>query len=119
MDDVRWEAGFAHDAVDEPVGGDGGGGGLPDDDVAHEGGCGGEVAADGGEVEGGDGVDEAFEGTVFETASGRGSVFRLRGREVEVIVLPDILRVEHGLLTVELLGVFHVESGLSVSHLLL
>lgn len=67
LDDVGGEAGFKEDTVDEVVGSDGRRGGFPDDDVAHEGGRAREVAAYGGEVEGGNGVDEAFERSIFDT----------------------------------------------------
>jgi len=56
--------------VHEVVRQNGRGGWLPYDYVAHE--CGGraQVACDGGEVEGRDGVDEAFEGAVLNAAVG-------------------------------------------------
>lgn len=70
LDDVGGKAGLEEDLLNEVVAVNGIGGGFPDDNVAHERGGGGEVAADGGEVEGRDGIDEAFEGAVFNAAIG-------------------------------------------------
>ena len=50
--------------IEVPVAERGRGRGLPDHGVAHQRGRGGQVPADGGEVERRDGVDEAFEGPV-------------------------------------------------------
>ena len=74
LNDIGGKAGFHEDLVDEVVGGDGGGGGFPNDDVAHQGGSGREVASDGGEVEGGDGVDETFQWSVFNSVPDTGRV---------------------------------------------
>ncbi len=63
---------------------------LPHHDVAHQRRRGGQVAADGGEVERGDRVDEALERTV-------------------VRAVPDALAVGHRLLAVDLAGEVHVE----------
>lgn len=68
LDDIRGKAGFEEDLLDEVVAVDGVGRGFPDDNVAHECWGRGEVAADCGEVEGRDGIDEAFEGAVFNAA---------------------------------------------------
>lgn len=68
LDHAGREAGLRQDGEGQVVGGHGEGGGFPEHDVAHEDGRAGEVGADGGEVEGGDGVYEAFEGAVFDAA---------------------------------------------------
>ena len=60
LDDGGREAGFQQNLVDDVVGIGGCWRGFPDDDVAYESGCTGEVAADSGKVEGRDGKDEAF-----------------------------------------------------------
>ena len=60
LNDVCGQAGFEEDGVEDVVRGDGGWGWFPDDDVAHESGRTWEIAGDGGEVERGNGVDEAF-----------------------------------------------------------
>ena len=64
VDHTVGQTGLLVDFHQEVVGEHGGGGGLPDADIAHEHGAEAEVAGDGGEVEGGDGEDEAFHGTI-------------------------------------------------------
>ena len=68
LNHVCGQAGLEQDAVEERVREDCVRGGLPDDDVAEQGGQAGQVAGDGGEVEGRDGVDETFERAVFQAA---------------------------------------------------
>ena len=60
LNDVWWEPGLEEDLVDEVVGCDGARGGFPDHDVTHESWGTRQITADGGEVEGADGVHEAF-----------------------------------------------------------
>ena len=91
LDHGGGEPGFEEDTVDDGVGGDSAGGRFPNHDVAHQGRGAGEVAAYSGEVEGGDGVHEAFQRTVLDT-------------------IPDAGRVVDGLLGVEVLCVLHVEA---------
>ena len=69
LDDIAGETGFDEDLVHEVVGGNGRGRGLPDHHVTHQGRGRCEVTANGREVEGADGVDEAFQGTVFHAAT--------------------------------------------------
>ena len=52
LNDVAGKPGFKQDVVKDVVGGDGGGRGFPDYDVAHKGRGAGEIATNGGEVEG-------------------------------------------------------------------
>lgn len=74
----------------QKVGVDGGGGRLPDTDVAHDGGGKDEVSSDSGKVEGGDGEDETFEGPVLGSAAQAGKIGvsrAIRGRaDVDHIV---------------------------------
>ena len=65
LDDVWGKTGFYQDFIDKVVGGDGGGRRFPDNDVAHQGRSSRKVTGDGGEVEGGDGVDETLQRPVF------------------------------------------------------
>lgn len=58
----------------QKVGVDGGGGRLPDADVAHDGGRKDEVSTDSGKVEGGNGEDETFEGPVLGSAVRTGKI---------------------------------------------
>jgi hypothetical protein len=60
--------------VGQKVGVDGGGGRLPDADVAHDGGGKDEVSSDSGKVEGGDSEDETFEGPVLGSAARTGKI---------------------------------------------
>ena len=61
VDDAVGQARFLEELHEVVVRQDRGGGGLPDHGVAHDGGRRGEVGADGREVEGRHGEDEAFE----------------------------------------------------------
>ncbi len=72
VDDAVREAGLLVDLHQVVVGEDGGGGRLPDDGVAHEGGRRGQVGGDGREVEGRDREDEAFQGPVVHPVPGVG-----------------------------------------------
>ena len=82
-------------------------GGLPHRHIAHDGRGGGQVAADGGEVEGGDGADKAIQGPVVlpvpdAVHAGRLLLEDLLGpphaEAQEVRKLRDVdLRLEHGL----------------------
>ena len=60
LDDGGREACFQQNLVDNVVGIGGCRRGLPDDDIAHQSGCTGEVAANSGKIEGRDRKDEAF-----------------------------------------------------------
>lgn len=91
LNDVLGQTGLEQDLVDEPVGGNGEVTGLPNHDVAHEGGGTRQVAGNGREVEGAHGVDETLEGAVLET-------------------VPQAGRIVFGLLREELLGVVDVEA---------
>jgi hypothetical protein len=62
LDDGWGKTSLEQDLVDEEVGVGGHGRGLPDTDIADDDGSADKVTADSGEVEGGDGEDEAFEG---------------------------------------------------------
>ena len=65
LDDGGREAGFQQDLVDDVVGIGSCWRGFPDDDVAYESGCTGEVAANSGKVEGRYGKYEAFQRAVL------------------------------------------------------
>lgn len=91
LDHVLGQARLEKDVVDQPVGRNGKVTGLPDHHVAHEGRSTGQVAGNGREVEGADGIDEALERAVLEA-------------------VPHAGRVVLGLLAVQLLGVLHVEA---------
>lgn len=67
--DVLGQSCFQEDLVNQPVGRDGGGGRLPDDNITHQSRGAGQITTDGSEVEGADGIDETFEGTVFNAAA--------------------------------------------------
>jgi hypothetical protein len=69
LDDAGGQTGLEQDLVGQVVGVGGSGRGLPDDDVAHDGGGKDEVSSDGGKVEGGDGEDESFEGPILGSAA--------------------------------------------------
>lgn len=83
LDHVLGQAGLDQDLVQQPVGGNGRVGRLPDNDVAEQGGGARQVSGNGGEVEGRDGVDEALERTVLDAVpDARGVVGRLLGVEL-------------------------------------
>ena len=69
VDDAVGQPGLAQDLEHEPVGEDRRLRRLPDDRVAHQRGRRREVAADGGEVERRDGVDEALEAALLEAVA--------------------------------------------------
>ena len=89
------------------VGQHGGAGGLPNGDIAHDGGGGGQVSADGGEVEGRDGADKAIQGAVIlavpDPVHAEGLVLEdlLGGPDAEAEEVGQLgnvdLRLEHGL----------------------
>ena len=72
-----------------------GGGRLPDDRVAHQRGCGREVAADRGEVERRDGVDEAFDRPVLHLVPDAGAADRLLAVELLREVRVEAPEVDH------------------------
>ncbi len=63
----------------------GGGGGLPDYGIAHQGGRHAQVRSDGGEIERGEGEYESFEGTVFHTVDLSGGVLGLESVDLRGI----------------------------------
>lgn len=69
LNDILGKTGLKENLVNQPVGGDGGGRGLPDDNVAHQSRSSSKVTADGSEVEGTDGIDEALQRAVFHAAT--------------------------------------------------
>lgn len=69
LDNVGWEAGFEEDLMKEIIAVDGRRRRFPDDHITHEGWRSCEIAPDGSEIEGGDGVDKPLKSTVFDTAS--------------------------------------------------
>lgn len=91
MNYTRGQASFQQDLVDQVIGVDGGGGRLPDTNVANNDGRKDQVSTDSGEVERRDGQNETLE------RSELGSV-------------PDSLRVSGRLLGVEFLDVLDAES---------
>ena len=72
VDDAVGQAGLLVYLHQQIVGEHGGGGGLPDAGVAHEGGRHAEVGGDGGEVERRDGKHEAFQRTVGDVVQRAG-----------------------------------------------
>ncbi len=89
VDDARRETGRLQQPHGEVRGEALGGRGLPHDRVAHQGGGGGEVAGDGGEVEGRDRVDEALQRPVVHPVPHAGGAAGLLGEDV-----PAVLDVE-------------------------
>lgn len=69
LDDIRWQASFEEDVVNEPIRGHGAGRRLPKYDVAHECGCCWEIPRDGCEVERCDCVYESFQWSVLNATS--------------------------------------------------
>lgn len=74
LNDTLGKASLEKDLVKEVVGGHGRRRRLPDDNVTHQGRGAGQVTTDGGEVEGGNGVDETLERTVLDTVPDTGGV---------------------------------------------
>ena len=85
VDDPVRETSVAEDLVDQIVGEDRCVAWLPHADVAHHTGGVGEVAGDGGEVERGDGGDEALEGAVAEQVESGGGVLADRLVAVQLL----------------------------------
>ena len=92
LHDVLGEAGLEQDLVEEGAGVDVGGRGLPEHDVAHQDRAGQQGASEGSEVEGGDGVDEAFQGAILHAAAKVNSVLyhRYTGMYLHI---PSVVRV--------------------------
>lgn len=106
--DIWRETGFEENLVEEPVGGHGGRGRFPNNNIAHQCGCTWQVPCDGGKVEWGDCIDEAFKWPIFDAA---GIVLVQRTDKMRKHdILPDSRRIVNGLLSVQLLCVLHVES---------
>lgn len=90
LDDAGRQTGLKQDLVEQPVGGHGGRGRFPDNNITHQCGSAREVAGDGGEVEGSDGIDETLERAVLNA-------------------VPNTWSVVHGLGSEGFLGVLDVE----------
>jgi hypothetical protein len=69
LDDIFGQTGLQKDLVNQPVGRDGSGRRLPDNNVTHQSRGASQITTDGSEIERADGVDETFEGTVFNAAA--------------------------------------------------
>lgn len=67
LNDVGGQTSLQEDVVEDLAGVDVAGRRLPDDNVAHQRGAGDKVTANGSEVEGGDGIDEALQRTPFQS----------------------------------------------------
>lgn len=107
LDDVWWKSSLDQNLVEKPVGGDCRWRWLPHNDVTHQSwGCG-EVTANGCEVERRYGVDEAFEGSVFNTAISVS--FGLEFGKQRLHILPHTGRVVDWLVAICLFRVLDIE----------
>lgn len=74
LDNILGQTSLQQDLVDQPVGRNGGWRWLPNHDITHQGGGTSQIASNGSEVEGADGVDESFQRTIFDTVPNAGRV---------------------------------------------
>lgn len=69
LDNVLGKTRLQKDLVNQPIGRNGSGGRLPDNDVSHQSRGASQITTNGSEVERADGVNETFKGTVFNAAA--------------------------------------------------